>query len=96
MSDKGFRDCADAALCTECDRRLWPDTRRHVEDFVDSRQALDGNRTLPACHALERGVDVSAMTDSTRSAAKPDNLASDRECGEELGTLQWFCMLGQH
>jgi hypothetical protein len=96
MSDEGFRDCADAALCTEYDRRLWPDARRHIEGFIDSRKTLGGNRTLPACHALERCVDVSTEMDSTRSAAKPDNFASDRQCGEELGTLQWFSLLGQH
>jgi hypothetical protein len=87
MSDKGFRDCADAALCTEHDRHLCPDALKRVESIVDSRKALGSNRALPACHALERSFDVSAEMDSTCGAAKPDNLASDRKCGEELGTL---------
>ena len=96
MSDKGFRDCADAALRTECNRRSWPDARKHVEGIVDSREAFDGKRAPPACHALERGVEVNAEMNSTRDAAEPDDLGSDRKCGQELGTLQWFSLLWQH
>jgi hypothetical protein len=96
MSDKGFRDCADAALRTEFDRRFWPDARKRVESIVDWRKAFGGKRALPACHALECSVDVNAEMDSTRDTAKPDDLDSDRECGQELGTLQWFSLLWQH
>jgi hypothetical protein len=96
MPAKGFRDCADAALRTECDPRSWPDARKRAEGIVDLRKAFGGKRALPACHALERGVDVNAEMDSTRDTAKPDDLGSDRKCGQELGTLQWFGLLRQH
>lgn len=87
MLGKHLRHRKNAAARPEPDPRSWPGTGQASQSLIISGKALNRYRAVTSRHGIKGGIEFGVRFEAASDPAKPDDLGSYRQSGQQLRAL---------